>query len=168
MRSPRCLTLSAQAPALAVKARQYLHGIVDYSVLQGLRDDGRPLSLQRALPKHAKGHIPAATDLKLIRKLVRAIDQYPSPVVRAALRLAMYTAMRPRVVAEARWADIDVDLQEWHVPGARMKTRHDHNSVAAYAGPRRAARDAGVLGFSHLRLSAAGNARTPPTCTATH
>ncbi|KGQ20663.1 Phage integrase [Lysobacter dokdonensis DS-58] len=118
--------VAIQAPALAVKARQYLHGIVDHAVRQGLRDDGRPLSLQHALPKRTKGHIPAATDLKLIRKLVRAIDEYPSTVVRAALQLAMYTAMRPGVVAAARWEDIDFDLREWHVPGARMKTKHDH------------------------------------------
>lgn len=114
------------APALAAKARQYLQGIVRYAEQHGLREDGRALSLRGAVPPHEKGHIPAATNIKTITALVKAIDAYPTPVTRAALRLAMLTAMRPGVVASARWDEIDLEAAEWHVPGHRMKTRHDH------------------------------------------
>jgi integrase len=42
------------------------------------------------------------------------------------LKLAMFTAMRPGIVASARWDEIDLAAAEWHVAGERMKTGHDH------------------------------------------
>ncbi|MDR7134041.1 integrase [Lysobacter niastensis] len=114
------------APALAAKARQYLQGITRYAEQHGLREDGRVLSLRGAVPTHEKGHIPAATNVKTITTLVKAIENYPTPVTRAALKLAMLTAMRPGIVAAARWDEIDLDVGEWHVAGHRMKTKHDH------------------------------------------
>ena len=119
-------SISKHAPSLAAKARQYLTGIVHYAMRQGLRDDGRVLSLRGTVPIHKKGHIPAATTVKGVTALVQAIAAYPTPVTRAALKLAMLTAMRPGIVASARWDEIDLEAGEWHVPGSRMKTRHDH------------------------------------------
>lgn len=119
-------TIAASAPSLASKARQYVSGIVAFAVRHGLREDGRGLTLRGALPKHDKGHIPAATDVKEVAALAKAIDAYPTPVTRGALKLAMLTAMRPGIVASARWDEIDLKAAEWHVPGARMKTRHAH------------------------------------------
>jgi len=115
-----------KAPALAAKARQYLGGIVTYAIREGLREEGRFLSLRGAVPKHEKGNIPAATDPKEIIELLRAIDAYPNDIVRASLKLAMLTAMRPGIVASARWADIDLNIAEWSVPASMMKTRHAH------------------------------------------
>ena len=118
--------IAEDTPTLANKARQYLGGIVAYAIRHGLREDGRLLSLRGAVPKHDKGHIPAATDPKEVAALAKAIDAYPTQVTRAALKLAMLTAMRPDIVASARWAEIDLDAAEWHVPGERMKTGHAH------------------------------------------
>jgi len=118
--------IAERAPTLAVKARQYLSGIVEFAIRHGLREDGRVLILRGAVPKHAKRHIPAATELRELAALVSAIDAYPSPVTRAALRLTMYTAMRPGVVASAHWDEVNLDAGEWQVSGARMKTRHAH------------------------------------------
>jgi len=115
-----------KAPTLAAKARQYLGGIVIYAIREGLREEGRFLSLQGAVPKHDKGNIPAATDPKEIIELLHAIDSYPTAIVRSALKLAMLTAMRPGIVASARWADIDLNAAEWSLPAAMMKTRHAH------------------------------------------
>lgn len=118
--------LARNAPTLAAKARQYLGGITSYAIRQGLREDGRLLSLRGAVPKHEKGHIPAATDPKEVAAVAKAIDAYAVPVTRAALTLAMLTAMRPGIVASARWKEIDLEAAEWMVPGNRMKTRHAH------------------------------------------
>jgi integrase len=118
--------IASVAPTLATKARQYLSGIVAYAIRQGLREDGRLLVLRGAVPKHEKGHFPAATDPKEIVALLKAIDAYPAPVTRGALTLTMLTAMRPGVVAAARWADIDLDAAEWSVPPEMMKMRHAH------------------------------------------
>lgn len=114
------------APDLARKARQYLSGMVDYAIREGLREDGKLLSLKGAIPPTAKGHVPAATTTSEVAALVRAIAAYSSPVTKAALQLAMLTAMRPGVVASAMWSEIDFDAAEWHVPAERMKTRHAH------------------------------------------
>lgn len=118
--------IAFDAPSLASKARQYLGGITQYAIRHGLREDGRLLSLRGAVPKHDKGHIPAATDPKEVAAVAKALDAYPVPVTRGALTLAMLTAMRPGIVASARWDEIDLEAAEWRVPGARMKTRHAH------------------------------------------
>ena len=61
--------IAEDAPTLAAKARQYLGGIVTYAIRHGLREDGKLLSLRGAVPKHDKGHIPAATDPKEVAAL---------------------------------------------------------------------------------------------------
>lgn len=120
------VSMAAKTPELAHKARQYLSGIIEYAIRDGLRDDGRLLMLKGALPKRDKGNIPAATEPREITALLHAIDDYPAKVVRAALVLAMLTAQRPGTVAGARWADIDLDEAEWKLPASLMKTRRPH------------------------------------------
>jgi integrase len=119
-------SIAEKAPSLAAKARQYIGGIVNFAIRKGLREDGRLLSLRGTVPTHQKGNIPAATDLKDVKELLHAIDAYPTPVTRAALKLAMLTAMRPGLVASARWEDIDLDHAEWSIPAPMMKMRHAH------------------------------------------
>lgn len=120
--------VTAAAPSLGRKARQYLAQIEAEAIHAGLRPEGARLLLRtQPRTRQAKGHIPAATRIKDVRQVVRAIASYQgSPVVQAALKLTMYTAMRPGIVASARWEDIDLAAAEWHVPGERMKTGHDH------------------------------------------
>ena len=113
-------------PALADKARGYLGSIIELAINAGLREEGRFLSLKGAVQKHRKGHIPAATQPEEIRSVLVAVDTYESEVTRCALAVAMLTALRPGVVAGARWKEIDLDAAEWLVPGSRMKTQHAH------------------------------------------
>lgn len=119
-------TIADRAPHLAAKARQYLTGIIDYAIKHGLREDGRLLSLRGTLPKLNKGHIPAITRPGDLGPLLRAIDAHGSPLTRDALKLASLTAMRPAIIASARWAHVDLEAKEWHVPAGLMKNRHDH------------------------------------------
>ncbi|PJK15327.1 integrase [Lysobacteraceae bacterium NML07-0707] len=113
-------------PALAVLARSYLQRIMTYAMQEGLREDGRVLSLRGAVPKATKGHIPAAVDLVDVRRVVEAVESYPTPVTRAALRIAMLTAQRPGNVVAMEWAEVDLQAAEWSIPAAKMKTRHAH------------------------------------------
>lgn len=119
-------TVAASAPALAQKARGYLGSVVEFAIHGGLREEGRLLSLRGAVPKRDKGHIPAATTPDQVGKLLRAIDAYDSPVTRAALVVTMLTALRPGVVAGARWEEVDLKAAEWMIPPERMKTRNAH------------------------------------------
>lgn len=118
--------IAEHAPNLAAKARQYLGGIVDFAIKSGLREDGRLLSLRGTVPHYQKGHIPAAIEPADIRAVVVAIDGYQSPVTRAALILAMLTAMRPGIVAAARWDEIDLEAKEWRVSAEKMKMGFAH------------------------------------------
>lgn len=118
--------IALKAPNLAAKARQYISGIVDYAIREGLREDGRLLSLRGTLPRADKGHIAAATTVADIVPLIKAIDAYDSPITRTALKLTMLTVQRPSVIVGAPWAEIDLETAEWHVPAVRMKTKHAH------------------------------------------
>ena len=106
---PVLTSLATTTPSVAVKARQCLNGVIDYCILRGIRDDDQVLRLQRALPRHRGGHIPAVTKIQGVGPLIRTILGYEGRVVRGGLLLAAYTACRPGVVASARWAEMDLD-----------------------------------------------------------
>nr|WP_254224787.1 integrase arm-type DNA-binding domain-containing protein [Burkholderia multivorans] len=92
------------------------------------------LARRRASPYHCAGSFQSIKRDTFWRSrmsadiapLVRAINSYSSPVTRAALKLAMLTALRPGVVASAPWEEIDLKAAERHIPANRMKTRRDH------------------------------------------
>ncbi|MCJ9708039.1 tyrosine-type recombinase/integrase [Bordetella hinzii] len=124
--------IATGAPSLGRKAVQYLNGVVDYCILEGIREDDQVLRLRGVLPTRRGGHVPAVTREQGIGPLMRAIYGYEGFVVRSALLLAAWTALRPGVIASARWDEIDLDRAEWHISGLeedgrrRMKTGHDH------------------------------------------
>lgn len=123
---PVLVELAAATPSIAVKARQCLNGIVDYCIVRGIRSDDQLLRLQRVLPRHKGGHIPAITKIQGVGPLIRAIMEYDGRVVRGGLLLAAYTACRPGVVASARWVEFDIDRVEWCIPAEKMKGRVEH------------------------------------------
>ncbi|HWL27963.1 MAG TPA: integrase arm-type DNA-binding domain-containing protein, partial [Burkholderiaceae bacterium] len=123
---PVLISLATTTPSIAVKARQCLNGVIDYCILRGIRDDDQVLRLQRALPRHRGGHIPAVTKIQGVGPLMRTILAYEGRVVRGGLLLAAYTACRPGVVASARWAEMDLERAEWCIPADKMKTRVEH------------------------------------------
>jgi integrase len=113
-------------PSLAIKARGYLGQLVAYAMQEGLREDGRTLSLRGALPKGNGGHIPAAIDVAEVRELVRAVATYPIHVTRAALTAAMLTAQRPGTIVRMEWSEVDLEAAEWVIPGPKMKMKQAH------------------------------------------
>ena len=123
---PVVLHVHERGPRLAIKARQYCNQIIEYSIQEGLREDGRLLSLRGALPKALKGHYAAVTKSNDLPALIKAIDAIGSPQSRAAILCCLYTALRPGVVVGARWDEFDLDTLEWHIPASRMKMGNDH------------------------------------------
>jgi integrase len=113
-------------PSLASKARQYLGGIVHYAIREGLREDGRLLSLRGAISSHRTVHIPAATSPADVRKVALAVSAYGVPVTRIALQIAMLTAQRPGEVVSMEWQEVDLESAEWRIPAEKMKMRHVH------------------------------------------
>ncbi|MFZ2302425.1 MAG: integrase arm-type DNA-binding domain-containing protein [Gallionella sp.] len=123
---PVILLVHERAPRLAVKARQYCNQIIEYAIQEGLREDGRLLSLRGALPKAPKGHYAAVTKSNDIPALINAINGIGSSQSRAAILFCLYTALRPGVVVGARWDEFDLGAMEWHIPASRMKMGNDH------------------------------------------
>jgi len=123
---PVILLVHERGPRLAIKARQYCNQIIEYAIQEGLREDGRLLSLRGALPKAPKSHYAAVTKSTDLPALVKAIDGIGSSQSRAAILFCLYTALRPGVVAGARWDEFDLDVMEWHISASRMKMGNDH------------------------------------------
>jgi integrase len=113
-------------PSLGSKARQYLGGIVNFAIREGLRDDGRLLSLRGAIRTPRTKHIPAATSPADVRKVALAVHAYGIPVTRIALQIAMLTAQRPGEVVSMEWKELDLEGAEWRIPEEKMKMRHVH------------------------------------------
>ncbi|OZI71378.1 tyrosine-type recombinase/integrase [Bordetella genomosp. 12] len=167
---PVLISLATATPSIAVKARQCLNGIVDYCIVRGIRSDDQLLRLQRALPRHRGGHIPAITKIQGVGPLIRAIMGYDGRVVRGGLLLAAYTASRPGVVASARWAEMDLDRAEWCIPAHKMKTRIEHvvslpkqavemlNEMRQYGGGEHVFPGVGKRGNPHLHRDALSKA----------
>ncbi|MCG7755639.1 MAG: integrase arm-type DNA-binding domain-containing protein [Nitrosomonas sp.] len=120
------LEIHERAPRLAIKARQYSNQIVHYAIQEGLREDGRELSLKGALPDCKKGHYAAVTKPGDLPALLKAIEGINSIHSRVALLVCLYTATRPGVVAGMRWDELNLDNREWHIPASRMKMGNDH------------------------------------------
>jgi integrase len=121
---PTLVSMAARTPALAKKARQYVAGIVEHAINDGLRSDESMLRLNRILPTSHSGHMPSVTeDEARLGEIMRAIDGYSGSVVRAALTLTALTVVRPGVAAAARWADMHLKSGEWKIPADVMKTR---------------------------------------------
>lgn len=120
------LEIHERAPRLAIKARQYCSQIIHYAIQEGLREDGRELSLKGALPDSEKGHYAAVTKPGDLPALFKAIEGINSIHSKVALLVCLYTATRPGVVAGMRWDELDLDSKEWHIPASRMKMGNDH------------------------------------------
>lgn len=125
--APVLRKMAVQTPDLARKARQYMKAIALFAMREGLRDEGRMLMLDGALPRAAnRSHIPAATLPEEAAEVMRAVSSHSVDVTRAALLLCAYTAQRPGVVAAMCWDEVVLKAGEWRIPAAKMKTRHAH------------------------------------------
>lgn len=118
--------MALDTPALARSAVSIVCNILDLAVIKGVRDEDRSIRTRGLLPKAKSGHLPAVTRESSIGELLLAIQNWDGMMVRVALWMCAWTAMRPAIVASARWDEVDLDNGEWHVPADRMKTRHDH------------------------------------------
>jgi integrase len=99
--------------------------IFRYAVQTGraLRDPC--LDLRGALPSPVVKHMAAFTEPKEIAELLRAIDGFTgSFTVQTALRLSPLVFTRPSELRTAKWADIDLEANEWRYKVSKTNTMH--------------------------------------------
>lgn len=109
------------------RARIVAGQVFRYGVATGRAERDPTPDLRGAIAPTVKKHLAAIVDPKEAGKLLLAIENYVgTPVVRAALRLAPLTFVRPGELRNARWREFDLDAAEWRIPPERMKTRQAH------------------------------------------
>ena len=83
------------------------------------------VDLRGALPATVVKHMAAFTEPKEIAELLRAIDGFTgSFTVQCALRLSPLVFTRPSELRTAKWADIDLDANEWRYKVSKTQTMH--------------------------------------------
>jgi integrase len=111
----------------AKRARQVAGQVFRFAVVTGRAERDPSQDLRGALTATVKTHFPAVTDPAAVGPLLIALDAYQgTPIVRAALRLAPLTFVRPGELRKALWKEIDLVAAEWRIPAERMKARQPH------------------------------------------
>jgi len=111
----------------ANRAKQVAGRIFRYGVSIGACERDPSQDLKGALSTPVKKHLAAITEPKEVGALLRALDSYKgSPVVRAALKLAPLTFVRPGELRKAEWTEIDWEKEEWRIPASKMKAGAEH------------------------------------------
>jgi integrase len=101
--------------------------ILRYAIATGKAERDHAADLKGALTPVSKSHFAAITDAADIGPLMLAIDGYEgTPVVAAALKLAPRLFVRPGELRHMEWAELNLEVGLWTIPGSKMKTGHDH------------------------------------------
>lgn len=106
----------------AGRLRSTMSRVFRYAISVGLAERDPAADLIGALVVAEERHHAAIFEPKAIGGLLRAIDGYDGePQVRAAMRLAPLTFVRPGELRMAEWKEFDLDAAEWRIPGSKMK-----------------------------------------------
>lgn len=109
----------------AKRCKQIAGQIFRYGVATGRCERDCSQDLNGALSAPIKKHRAAITDPKYVGPLLNALDAYQgTAVVRAALRMAPLTFVRPGELRTAKWRNIDFDKSEWRFFVTKTKTEH--------------------------------------------
>lgn len=105
--------------------------VFDYAVANG-KAKGNPAAaitpkmVKDAMPgmkPHVKKHYAALHDPAEIGALLRAIDGYEYPMMRAAMQLSALIWQRPSEIRKAEWAAVDFERLELVIPARNRKLR---------------------------------------------
>ncbi|WP_423708809.1 tyrosine-type recombinase/integrase [Undibacterium sp. WLX3042] len=111
----------------AHRIKQVCGQVMRFAVAAGLAERDITADLRGALTIAKSTNYAAITEPSEVAKLMRAIYSYSGhPYAKAALRLAPLVFVRPGELRSAEWSEINLELAEWRIPGAKMKMGLDH------------------------------------------
>jgi len=116
---------SRDAKTVAILIRQWCSAIFRYATAT-LRADADPASALKGFIKRNRVKHKAALSREQMRELVGKIDTNAYRTTAIALRLLLYTFVRPGELRCAEWNEFDLDRAEWRIPPERMKMRELH------------------------------------------
>ena len=109
----------------ANRVRTLMSGLWCYAIQTGKADRDIAQDLKGALRKHVGVNFSHIDDAQLLGELMRDIDRYEgNSATKAALQLLPLVFARPGELRQAKWADVNLDTQEWRY--VVTKTNSDH------------------------------------------
>lgn len=111
---------------VARRMKQLMSQIFRYGAQRGLCPQNPAADLKDILPPIKEKHhacIPP-DQLPALMKAIRAYDGAKLTI--AALQLLALTFVRTGELIGAKWAEIDWERKEWHIPAERMKMKRPH------------------------------------------
>ncbi|MBV1701713.1 MAG: tyrosine-type recombinase/integrase [Hyphomicrobiales bacterium] len=110
----------------ARRMRSTIGEVFRFAIQTGRAQNDPTSALRGALIAPTVKHRSAILDPKGVGALLRAIEGYDSPDVRAALQLLLMTMTRPGELRLAQWSEFDFVNAVWIIPSGRMKMRQEH------------------------------------------
>ena len=119
-------TVKRGAPSVAAEARRTMSAVFEFAVAT-LRADSDPVwPVRKAIPSNKTQHKTALTTDQ-IGKLLNDFNNHRCTFqINYCMQLMWWTLARPSEVAEAEWAEIDLDRALWRISAERMKARKEH------------------------------------------
>ncbi|MBA4285262.1 MAG: integrase [Xanthomonadaceae bacterium] len=112
---------------VAKKARGWLGQLFKYAMVKGVIDRNPATDLDVVAIRGPATQPHAALRVSEVPGLLLALNKYRgSPLTKLAVRLLLFTGVRPGELRNARWAELDLDAALWSVPAERMKMRKPH------------------------------------------
>lgn len=109
----------------AHRARGIAGMVFRYAIATGRAERNPTADLIGALESPQTEHFASITEPTQVAPLLRALWDYDgSAVVQAALKLAPLLFARPGELRAARWADVDLDANEWRYMATKTGTAH--------------------------------------------
>jgi len=111
----------------AHRVHQICGQIFRYAIATGRADRDITLSLKGALPPTKVKHFAAIIDPTKLGELLRVIKVYNGCfATQCALRLAPMFFVRPGILRQAEWSEMDLKNAQWHIPATKMKMGQPH------------------------------------------
>ncbi|WP_080708254.1 tyrosine-type recombinase/integrase [Bordetella bronchiseptica] len=119
-------TVKRGAPSVAAEARRTMSSVFEFAVAT-LRADSDPVwPVRKSIPANKTQHKIALTR-EQVGKLLHDFSNHRCTFqVNYCMQLMWWTLSRPGEVAEAEWAEFDLERAIWRIPSHRMKARKEH------------------------------------------
>jgi integrase len=108
----------------AVRMRAIASSVFRFGIATGACKRDPAADLRGALTSAVSEPRPAIVKPTEIGQLMRAIDEFPRPLMRLALKLLSLTAVRPGELLSAEWSEIENGV--WSIPADKTKMRTAH------------------------------------------
>ena len=114
------------AVTIALMQRQWISAVFRYAIATLRAESDPAAALKGALTQPKVTHHKPLSRADIPR-LFEAMDNYKGlPITVIALKLLLYTFVRPGELRQAQWEEFDLDAGEWRIPAERMKMGDVH------------------------------------------